>query len=99
MWRTTATSWRHRRRQKTNSFAFACTSGASGAPCLVVVADRLRGTQGNNIWQMALPREGAVTGNAFTVTAMNGMRQTPRNEIPNCPWRLRGPGLAAACGQ
>ena len=49
-------------------------SGASGAPCLVAVADRLTGTQGDNTWQMALPREleVAIDGNNFTVTAKSG---------------------------
>jgi hypothetical protein len=49
-------------------------SGASGAPCLVAVADRLTGTQGSNTWQMAIPREldAAVAGNTFTVTAKSG---------------------------
>ena len=49
-------------------------SGASGAPCLVAVADRLKGTKGDNTWQLALPRElkVAVDGNAFTVTAKTG---------------------------
>ena len=49
-------------------------SGTSGAPCLVAVADRLTGTQGDNTWQMALPREMAVAinGNTFVATAKSG---------------------------
>ena len=46
----------------------------SGASCLIAVADRLTGTQGDNTWQMALPREleVAIDGNNFTVTAKSG---------------------------
>jgi hypothetical protein len=49
-------------------------SGASGSPCLVAVADRLRGTKGDNTWQLALPREMevAVEGTGFTVRAQSG---------------------------
>jgi hypothetical protein len=38
------------------------------------VADRLKGTQGQNTWQMPLPREleVAIEGNAFTVSAKTG---------------------------
>ena len=49
-------------------------SGASGAPCLVAVADRLTGTPGTNTWQMTLPREHkvAVDGKSFIIKAKTG---------------------------
>lgn len=49
-------------------------SGKCGAPCLVAVADRITGTRGSNVWQMATERENVVTftNNQFTVTARNG---------------------------
>jgi hypothetical protein len=49
-------------------------SGQSGVPCLVAVADRLTGTQGSNVWQLATEREHAVacSDNTFTITAKNG---------------------------
>jgi hypothetical protein len=49
-------------------------SGAGGAPCLVVVADRLTGTQGDNTWQMSTERGHAVTcsGNGFLIQAKSG---------------------------
>jgi hypothetical protein len=49
-------------------------SGASGAPCLLAIADRLTGTQGHNTWQLTTPRDNAVTidGNTFTITAKSG---------------------------
>lgn len=49
-------------------------SGASGAPCLVAVADRLTGTPGTNTWQMSLPgeHEVVVDGNGFVATAKSG---------------------------
>jgi hypothetical protein len=49
-------------------------SGKCGAPCLVVVGDRLTGTQGSNVWQLATERENTVicTNSQFVITAPNG---------------------------
>ena len=49
-------------------------SGASGAPVLVAVADRLRGTKGKTTWQFCTLPANKVTidGGGFTVTADSG---------------------------
>lgn len=46
-------------------------SGASGAPCLVALADRLTGTRGRNTWQLATEggHEIGVEANRFTIKA------------------------------
>ena len=49
-------------------------SGAAGAPCLVAVADRLTGTNGDNTWVFVTDRANTVTcdRNAFVITAPGG---------------------------
>lgn len=49
-------------------------SGASGAPCLVAVADRLSGTRGSNTWTLVTEKEHivTVTNNVFVIAATNG---------------------------
>jgi hypothetical protein len=49
-------------------------SRASGAPCLVAVADRLTGTKGSNTWVFVTDRANTVTceQNAFVITAPGG---------------------------
>jgi hypothetical protein len=49
-------------------------SGASGAPCLVAVADTIAGGAGRNRWELCTPGEHAVTvdGGGFRIAAANG---------------------------
>jgi hypothetical protein len=49
-------------------------SGASGAPCMVALADRLTGTQGSNTWTLVTEIGHAVTfsNNVFVIAATNG---------------------------
>ncbi len=49
-------------------------SGQSGAPCLVAIGDLLKGTQGENTWQLATEAGHKVTidGRTFTIAAPDG---------------------------
>lgn len=49
-------------------------SGGCGAPCMVVLADRLTGTQGSNAWTFVTEKEHVVSlsNNVFVIAATNG---------------------------
>jgi len=49
-------------------------SGASGAPCLVAVVDKVSGTKGDNFWQLCTTRRHTITTRAdgFILTAPDG---------------------------
>jgi hypothetical protein len=66
-------------------------SGASGAPCLVAVADRLTGAQGSNTWTLVTEKEHIVTitNNVFVIAATN---EIPENHDQSA-WNRQGPGL------
>ena len=70
----------------TRSFAVDY-SERSGAPCLVVVADRVSGTKGGNDWQFCADYVNTVdvTNNTFTVTAESGATLRGTVLLPRSP--------------
>jgi hypothetical protein len=62
-------------------------SGASGAPCLVAVVDRVSGTKGRNFWQMCTERRHAVTArdNGFLLMSPGGASLNATVAAPRDP--------------